>query len=400
MSVWEVHLFLVHISYHDKCRLTTDSLQYIPQIFWTFLTFLSKVLEGKGAGPVGTGRRKQVERGLLGLVGAAVAVALLCLGLPVVLGTLLAVALDPVVRGLQRQTGLGRRGSAGLTVTLTLVVLGAVLWGLGRVLLHEAAGLSQTLPEVLGALSRYAAQGAALLESLGQRLPDGAGDALVAWGQGLLSTGGTLAQSLYEKVFSLVTRCLGALPDSLFFLMTLVLSTYFAAGELPRLRDLVRQVLPDSAQRWLEDVGRSVRLALGGWVRAQLGLMGVTFLTLTVGLLLLRVGSPVLLALGISLLDALPVFGTGTVLLPWALLTLLRGNLGRALGLLGLYGAATLLRNILEPKVLGKTLGLSPLLTLLAVYAGWKLMGLWGMLLLPMGTMILSQLLTGAKPQT
>lgn len=81
-----------------------------------------------------------------------------------------------------------------------------------------------------------------------------------------MSSGGTLAQSLYETIFSLASRFLGALPSSLFFLMTFILAVYFAAGELPRIRDILRMHLPQRANRWLGTRGKSVRSALGGWV--------------------------------------------------------------------------------------------------------------------------------------
>lgn len=307
--------------------------------------------------------------------------------------------LDSSIIKLQQRTGLGRGIAAGLTVTGTLLAVGLVLFTLGRMLLHEAAAISGALPGMLETLSGYGRAAAEFLSRLGDRLPDGVGDALSAWGQELMSGSGTLAQSLYEGIFSLVSRFLGALPNSIFFLMTMILAAYFAAGELPRLKELGRLKLPGRVSRWVHTAGGSVRTALGGWLRAQLKLMGVTFLLLTAGLCLLRVDSPLLLAVLISFLDALPVFGTGTVLIPWAVVSVLTGNMGLGLGLLGLYGAAALTRNVLEPKVLGATLGLSPLLTLVAIYAGWRLFGLWGMILLPMGAMVLSQLLGSTRMQ-
>ena len=219
----------------------------------------------------------------------------------------------------------------------------------------------------------------------------------MAWGQELMSAGGTLAQKLYETVFGLVTRLLGALPDSLFFLMTMILSCYFAAGELPKLREKALLLLPKEASDWCRRVSRGLHQALGGWFRAQAKLMGVTFLVLTVGFLLLRVDSPILLALGVSFLDALPVFGTGTILIPWAVISMLAGDMGMGLGLLGLYGAAALLRNVLEPKVLGANLGLSPLATLAAIYAGWRLMGIWGMIGFPLAAMVLCQVIVKSE---
>ncbi len=344
-------------------------------------------------------RKQQLKLGLLIGGGVLAAALLLPLTLPVVLGAGLAILLDGTIVKLQTKTGLGRGMAAGLTVTGTLLAAGGALWFLGRMLLHEAVAISGALPEIAETLSGYGKAAAEFISRLGARLPDGVGDALSAWGQELMSGSGTLAQKLYEGIFSLVSRFLGALPDSIFFLMTLILSAYFAAGELPRLREVGRLKLPESVSHWMGTAGGSVRRALGGWFRAQLKLMGVTFLLLTVGLCLLRVDSPLLLAVLISVLDALPVFGTGTVLIPWAAVSILSGNMGLGLGLLGLYGAAALTRNVLEPKVLGATLGLSPLLTLVAIYAGWRMFGLWGMILLPMGAMVLGQLVAATRGQ-
>ena len=344
-------------------------------------------------------RKEQLRLGVF--LGAAVLAAalLLPLTLPVVLGAGLAVLLDSSIVKLQKRTGLGRGLAAGLTVTGTLLLAGGVLYLLGRMLIHEAVAISGALPEMLETLSGYGKALAEFLSRMGERLPDGVGDALSAWGQELMSGSGTLAQKLYEGIFSLVSRFLGALPSSIFFLMTMILSVYFAAGELPRLRELGTLKLPEPVSRWVHTAGGSVRTALGGWFRAQIKLMGVTFMLLTVGLCLLRVDSPLLLAVLISVLDALPVFGTGTVLIPWAVVSILSGEMGLGLGLLGLYGAAALTRNVLEPKVLGATLGLSPLLTLVAIYAGWRLFGLWGMILLPMGAMVLGQLVAASRGQ-
>ena len=102
------------------------------------------------------------------------------------------------------------------------------------------------------------------------------------------------------------------------------------------------------------------------------------------GFLLLRIPSAPLIALLTALVDALPVLGTGTVLLPWALVSLLGGGAVRALGLLGLYVCAALVRSVLEPRLVGSHLGLDPLVTLIAMYCGYRLWGLAGMLLLPL----------------
>jgi len=174
---------------------------------------------------------------------------------------------------------------------------------------------------------------------------------------------------------------LGWLPGSALTLGTAVLSAYMLSVRLPRLLAWLRQKLPrlDGCLAAL----KKLRHALWGWLKAQAKLSGLCFLTVTGGLLLLRVPRAPLWALLIALVDALPVLGSGTVLLPWAAVCLLQGNVPLALGLSGLYAVCLLSRSMLEPRLVGKQLGLDPLVTLVCLYAGCRLWGIWGILLSP-----------------
>ena len=137
--------------------------------------------------------------------------------------------------------------------------------------------------------------------------------------------------------------------------------------------------------------------AVLGWLKAQLKLCGVTWGVLTLGFFLLKVRHAPLWALGVALVDAFPILGTGAVLVPWSLVSFLQGGTGRAFGLLTLYAAAALGRALLEPRLVGRQLGLDPLLTLLALYGGYRLWGLPGMLLAPLLAVAGTQLLQGKK---
>ncbi len=341
------------------------------------------------------------ERKLPVWAGFAVAgvlfLILLPLTLPVVLGIVAAAVLEPLVVRLQRFAGLSRRWASFITVTGALLLFGGGFFWLGRLLLRELLGLGDALPAILESMSAAGQRLTGLLDEFSAGLPAGAGEALRAWGQGIVSGSGSLPQALYNRALSLVSRILSALPKSLFFLLTTILSCYFAAGELSRLRELAILRLPPEVTRRTGTVLRSLKTTLGGWLRAQLGLMGVTFAVLLPGLLLLRVSSPLIASLGIALLDALPLLGTGALLIPWAAAAMLQGRTGLGLGLLGLYGVTALLRNILEPRFLGAQLGVSPLLTLAALYAGWRLGGVLGMVLLPAGALAAAQLWAASR---
>ena len=122
--------------------------------------------------------------------------------------------------------------------------------------------------------------------------------------------------------------------------------------------------------------------------------MTVTWAVVSLGFLLLRIPYGLLWAVLVALVDAFPVLGTGTVLVPWSLVCFLQGDSARGIGLLGIYGAATLIRSALEPKLVGKHLGLDPLVTLIALYTGYKLWGLMGMLLAPLLAVAATQVVT------
>ncbi len=318
---------------------------------------------------------------------------LLPLALPVVLGVSAAGVLSPLIRRVRRVWDLRYGTAAALSVTGVLLGLLLILWAAGQFLLSGLSAMSRQLPEMVSALSRQLTRLSQWVEGFSDTLPAGAGDAFRVWSQGLTSSGGSLPSELYEGIFSLVSGFLGSLPDNLLFLLTMVLSCYFAAGELPRLAALLREHLPRGRWQSLLSLGASMKTVLGSWIRAQLKLMGVTFLILLVGFLLLRVKLPLFLALGISLLDALPLFGTGAVLLPWGLMSMVTGEMHLGLGIMLLYGTAALCRNVLEPKLLGAQMGVSPLLTLLAIYVGYRISGFWGMVLLPILVMLTAEVL-------
>ena len=175
------------------------------------------------------------------------------------------------------------------------------------------------------------------------------------------------------------------------FLFTAVLSSFLFAPRLPAIRAFLGARLPASWKRVLLRTGRQLRLGLGGWLKAQLTLMAVTAVIVTFGLMLVGVSYPLLFGLTVAVVDALPVFGSGTVLIPWSLVCFFQGDCRRGLGLLLLYGAAALTRAALEPRLVGKHMGLSPLLTLFSLYAGFRIFGVAGMILLPLLVLLLRQ---------
>ena len=294
---------------------------------------------------------------------------LLPVGLPFLLGLGLARLARPLAARLRR---LPRGLAAFLSVTAVCLVAAAVLTGLGWA-------------EPLQRLHTAALH-------LASRLPDGMGEAAAEWVDRLFAGGSVVADSVSQGVFGCVTRVLGWMPQLLLFGLTALLSAYFLAGDAPRLRALAARHVPEE---WRARGGQllvRLRAALRGYVLAQGKLLLVTFGVVSLGLLLaLRQPHAVLLGALIAVVDALPVLGSGTVLLPWAAVSLLRGSGGLAIGLTVTYAAAAFARSALEPRLLGRQIGLPPLLTLLSLYAGYRLFGLAGMILLPLAVLLAKQ---------
>jgi predicted PurR-regulated permease PerM len=127
-------------------------------------------------------------------------------------------------------------------------------------------------------------------------------------------------------------------------------------------------------------------------LRGYIIIMFITYIELFIALSILRVDYAAILAALIAVLDIMPVVGTGTVLIPWFVVALLMGNFGLAAGVIITYIAITVIRNIIEPRIIGQQVGLPPIVTLIAMYVGLKLYGVLGMMLLPVTIIVIVKL--------
>lgn len=347
------------------------------------------------------GKRKLWQQALT--IAAAVGAVWLGLWLlgpvlaPFGLGLLLARAVSPAIDGLTGRGRLPRWLAAGLCVTGLYLLAAGSLWLLCRLLCRELFGLLQSLPGAAQALTGPVRRLEQWLLDAAARFPDGIGLALEQSVRDFFRSGAGLPEKLYQGLFTLASALLMGMPDILLFLITAILSSFMLAAQLPRLTGFWKKKAPALWQQRADELGQRLKRTLGGWVLTQLKLMGITALVLTVGFLVLQIEYPVVLGLVIAGIDALPVLGSGAILIPWGLLQFLRGQTLQAVGILILYGVSALLRTALEPRLLGKQMGLDPLLTLAALYAGYHFLGILGMLLFPIGAMLIKQFWTGGE---
>ena len=322
---------------------------------------------------------------------------LLPICLPFLLAALLALAAEPLVSVLAHRCRMPRWLAAGLGICIALVLVILVTLTLGALLLRELGNLAGVVPD----LESTALQGMTLLRNwaggITDRAPEGVRSILRHGLERMFSGSSKFLDQISVWLLSFASGALRALPDSALGFGTWIIASFMISAKLPGMRNTAPALIPP---RWKESylpALKQLRGTLGGWLLAQLKLMGITACVLATGFLVLQIPRGILWAILISLVDALPILGTGTVLIPWSLISLLQGDSFLALGLLGTYICATVLRSVLEPRLVGKQLGLDPLVTLIALYAGYRLWGVPGMLLSPLLAVLVTQLFSLPK---
>ena len=311
---------------------------------------------------------------------------------PFLLGALLALAAEPMVGFLCRRLHMPRVVSTAISVSMAFCFLALLLLMLCAFALRQLKNLAGILPD----LETAARTGLALVQTrlldLAARAPKGIRPLLEDNVRTLLADSGNLLGKLTAWLLGLAGSILAHVPDSALGLGTAILSAFLISAKLPQIQKWLLRRIPRQQLRSALESARRMRKVLGQWLLAQGKLMSITFAIVAAGLTLLRIPSGMLWAVLVALVDALPILGTGTVLVPWSVVCFLQGDTPRALGILGIYITAALIRSMLEPKLLGKHLGLDPLVTLIALYIGYRLWGVGGMILAPLLTVAVLQL--------
>ena len=317
---------------------------------------------------------------------------LLPLALPFLLGAALALSAEPIVRFLCERLRVPRPLAAGMGVTAAFSFLAAILMAVCAAAVRQLKNLAGILPDMeqtfrtgMDALSGW-------MLAMAEKAPGGLERILTEQIRDLFSGGAALLEKVTGWAVNLATGILGRVPDSALLVGTGMISSFMISAKLPKIRLLLKNRLPVEKINPLLETLKKMKGAVLGWLKAQVKLCGVTFLTVAAGLLLLRIPYGIWWALAIAVVDALPVFGAGVALIPWSLVSFLQGERIRAFWLLGIYVAVAVIRTVLEPRLVGRQLGLDPLVTLAALYAGYRLWGIGGMILAPMGAMMLAQL--------
>ncbi len=332
--------------------------------------------------------------GLIAVISITAVVLLLprliLLFLPFVLAWLLAKLIEPAVCFLHTKLRIPRSVASVIGIVVAVGILGGLLtlvfgriWQeINDIITHSDVIIQKFTVRYETFRNTFAAR-FGLADALDQ-LFEGSGENLA----------NSIAQNALPALQGVYTM-VKSVPSGIIFFVAFMIGTYFMSSDWPRIAAGIRSVVPEKVMHFTDMCTDNMFSALGAYLKAQLVLICVTFLELTVGFLI--IGGAVadytlLLATIISIVDAIPILGTGTVLIPWGVYSLIVGDVRLGAMLLILYFICLAVRQILEPRLVAQQIGLHPLLTLMVMYVGFRLFGLFGMILGPIVALFVKQM--------
>jgi len=302
--------------------------------------------------------------------------------LPFILAWIMSLFIIPIADKICKDTNFNRRFVCGVLVFLFTFFFVTVVFLISNKLFFEAKKIIDNLAnnpdKVLERYNRF-------IEALQRKFPElfkrmdaqEINNYVREVTRGFITK---ISASAPSKVAQFVSS---TLPEFLLFIVVMIMATYYMSADNKKIAGHLKKILPKKAYYILADLKENLVTCGVRYLRACFIILIITFIELFVGFLIIKIDYALLLAFIIAFLDMLPVLGVGTVLIPWILWLLVVGDYYTAFSLLILYFVITLIRQLIEPKIVGDQIGLNPLVTLVALYVGFKMLGIAGLILSP-----------------
>lgn len=317
--------------------------------------------------------------------------------MPFVIGFILSLIANPLVRFLEKKLKIKRKYGTFLTIVLVITLIVFVCYGTGALLAVGIRGFMEYLPTMYENAGIELATAFDQLQSLLHKIPALANLNVEELSMVLQDVLGSFVSDYKEPTFSAISGFATGIPDILVSVIMGLLATYFFIADRDRLMSAIKCHIPASVHDKTRLVYDHMLRAVGGYFKAQLKIMIVIYIVIMIGLMLIGVNYAWLIGFGIAFLDMLPVFGTGTVLIPWAVVKIFSGNIATAAGMILLYAVSLVVHQLIQPKLVGESVGLDPFTTLFFMFIGYKFKGVTGMIIaIPVGMVLTNFYKAGA----
>lgn len=327
------------------------------------------------------------------ILGVYFGIKLAIFYMPFLIAFVISLIIEPSIRFFMNKTKLSRKTSSIIIFIIVFaIIIGAVTWGIIS-LISESTNLLQMLnlyinkayTQVQESISKLSIEKLSVSKDIINMFQNTSQEILVK-----------LSNWMTQFLTNLI-EIITSIPAMAIYVVITIMSLYFMCTDKIYMLDLLEHHMP---QKWVRKLGKHIReitFSLGGYLKAEATLILISFIISVIGLYLLKVIGmdikyPLLIALAIGFVDALPILGSGTVMVPWAIISALNGDLKLGISIIVLWIIMSVVRQFLEPKIVSGKIGIHPIFTLIAMYTGFKLIGVMGMLVGPIVLIILKSI--------
>lgn len=311
--------------------------------------------------------------------------------MPFLIGWIIAMIANPLVRFFEVKLSIKRKASTAFVIIVVIGTIALLGYLVGNKLIDETIGLISSLPSMWNSLEEDFKAIGTNWDIFYNRLPEDIQQSLIGIGEDMDTYVAQLVGGIGTPTVNAVGNFAKNIPSAIIGIIMCFLSAYFFTTDRAYVGHMYRSIVPKYIQDKWDLIFGSLRTAVGGYFKAQLKIECWIYLLLLIGLMLLKINYAVLIALGIAVLDFLPFFGTGAVMLPWAAVKFLSGDYKMTIGLLIIWGVGQLVRQIIQPKIVGDSIGMKPIPTLFLLFIGYKVASVIGMILaVPIGIILVN----------
>lgn len=313
--------------------------------------------------------------------------------IPFLIGFIISLLVEPLIKLVVRKTRLERKNGAILVLIIIFgILLGLLAWGMVT-LITESSDLMQGLNNYIQMMYEQ-------LKGYMGAIRDGKTKLPMEIVTIIENSSNKVVEFITNYISDFLTKAtqtISQLPTIGIYTFITLLATYFICTDRMYIIDTIEQQLP---HKWAKKIGThtsDIVKELGNYLKAEATLIIISFFIVLIGLYILKIFKfnvpyPFLTALGIGFVDALPILGSGTVMIPWAIIEALNGDLKLGIAVIIIYAIILIVRQLIEPRIISEKIGIHPIFTLIAMYTGFKLIGVLGLFIGPIVLIILKNI--------
>lgn len=311
--------------------------------------------------------------------------------LPFVIGFVIAAIANPMVRFLEKKVKVKRKYGSAIIIVFVLAVVVGLLYLTAYLLIRELIEFIGDVPELLEEGQKLIDKLSQSLYGVYEKLPEGIQGTLDSMSTGLEGWMEKTISEFKMPSISMAGNYVGNIVEGILIAIIAILAAYFFIADRDKLVEMVKKITPEAMQEYYNLILHNIKSAVGGYFKAQFKIMLIIIVILFIGFEALGVDYSFLLALLIAFLDLLPVLGTGTVIGPWVIVDILTGRYVEAVVLTILYLVCQVVKQFLQPKMVGDSIGMDPLATLFFMFVGYRFGGILGMIIgIPVGMILVN----------